>query len=179
MWAHARMWSIPIFGASVGLQMLHNIMKQNRGNFNRIPIIRKLLKVGGFSSATFVLTWLKFWVKLDSKLISVYIILLYQPECVLHIALTKKYYLQHSISMLEHTLDRPSLSQIKCTCDFPIGLVSKSANGLADEAYESGYPILEYVMRWQSTSICLVLPWNMSSGLIISIMGSIMWNKAQ
>ncbi|KAJ6807264.1 histone-lysine N-methyltransferase ASHH2 isoform X1 [Iris pallida] len=28
-----------------GLQMLHNIMKQNRSNFNRIPIIRKLLKV--------------------------------------------------------------------------------------------------------------------------------------
>ncbi|KAG1331164.1 hypothetical protein COCNU_02G011320 [Cocos nucifera] len=27
-----------------GLQMLHNIMKQNRSKFNRIPIIRKLLK---------------------------------------------------------------------------------------------------------------------------------------
>jgi hypothetical protein len=28
-----------------GLQMLHNIMKQYRGDFKRIPIIRKLLKV--------------------------------------------------------------------------------------------------------------------------------------
>ncbi|XP_078434729.1 histone-lysine N-methyltransferase isoform X2 [Wolffia australiana] len=27
-----------------GLQMLHNIMKQNRRNFNKIPVIRKLLK---------------------------------------------------------------------------------------------------------------------------------------
>jgi len=38
-----------LFVGSVGLQMLHNIMKQNRGNFNRTPIIRKLLKVSDFS----------------------------------------------------------------------------------------------------------------------------------
>jgi hypothetical protein len=31
-----------------GLQMLHNIMKQYRGDFKRIPIIRKLLKVYSF-----------------------------------------------------------------------------------------------------------------------------------
>ncbi|CAN6476187.1 unnamed protein product [Victoria cruziana] len=39
-----------------GLQMLHNIMKQNRKNFNKIPIIRKLLKVLEFLAAREVLT---------------------------------------------------------------------------------------------------------------------------
>ncbi|KAM0940024.1 putative [histone H3]-lysine(4) N-trimethyltransferase chromatin remodeling SET family [Dioscorea sansibarensis] len=39
-----------------GLQMLHNIMKQNRSNFNRIPIIRKLLKVLEFLASKGILT---------------------------------------------------------------------------------------------------------------------------
>nr|CAD1836876.1 unnamed protein product [Ananas comosus var. bracteatus] len=39
-----------------GLQMLHNIMKQNRNNFNRIPIIRKLLKVLEFFAQKGILT---------------------------------------------------------------------------------------------------------------------------
>ncbi|XP_031489927.1 uncharacterized protein LOC116257377 isoform X1 [Nymphaea colorata] len=39
-----------------GLQMLHNIMKQNRKNFNKIPIIRKLLKVLEFLASREVLT---------------------------------------------------------------------------------------------------------------------------
>ncbi|XP_077231882.1 histone-lysine N-methyltransferase, partial [Tasmannia lanceolata] len=39
-----------------GLQMLHNIMKQNRRNFNKIPVIRKLLKVLEFLAMKEVLT---------------------------------------------------------------------------------------------------------------------------
>ncbi|XP_010930691.2 uncharacterized protein [Elaeis guineensis] len=39
-----------------GLQMLHNIMKQNRSKFNRIPIIRKLLKVLEFLALKEILT---------------------------------------------------------------------------------------------------------------------------
>ncbi|CAA6667711.1 unnamed protein product [Spirodela intermedia] len=39
-----------------GLQMLHNIMKQNRKNFNKIPIIRKLLKVLEFLAVKEILT---------------------------------------------------------------------------------------------------------------------------
>ncbi|XP_072969717.1 uncharacterized protein [Typha angustifolia] len=39
-----------------GLQMLHNIMKQNRSNFHRIPIIRKLLKVLEFLALKGILT---------------------------------------------------------------------------------------------------------------------------
>nr|XP_009416927.1 PREDICTED: uncharacterized protein LOC103997440 isoform X2 [Musa acuminata subsp. malaccensis] len=39
-----------------GLQMLHNIMKQNRSKFNRIPIIRKLLKVLEFLALKGILT---------------------------------------------------------------------------------------------------------------------------
>eukprot|EP01018_Ginkgo_biloba_P019132 Gb_19296 [translate_table: standard] len=39
-----------------GLQMLHNMMKQNRWNYNKIPIIRKLLKVLEFLATKDVLT---------------------------------------------------------------------------------------------------------------------------
>ncbi|KAI0528550.1 hypothetical protein KFK09_001092 [Dendrobium nobile] len=39
-----------------GLQMLHNMMKQNRDNFNRIPILRKLLKVLEFLAEKEILT---------------------------------------------------------------------------------------------------------------------------
>ncbi|OEL24773.1 Histone-lysine N-methyltransferase ASHH2 [Dichanthelium oligosanthes] len=39
-----------------GLQMLHNILKQNRNNFHRIPIIRKLLKVLEFLAQRGILT---------------------------------------------------------------------------------------------------------------------------
>ncbi|KAK1279739.1 Histone-lysine N-methyltransferase ASHH2 [Acorus gramineus] len=39
-----------------GLQMLHNIMKQNRKNFNRTPVIRKLLKVFEFLASSGILT---------------------------------------------------------------------------------------------------------------------------
>ncbi|XP_062219305.1 uncharacterized protein LOC133919077 [Phragmites australis] len=39
-----------------GLQMLHNILKQNRSNFHRIPIIRKLLKVLEFLAVKRILT---------------------------------------------------------------------------------------------------------------------------
>uniref|UniRef100_A0A0D9VH08 Histone-lysine N-methyltransferase n=1 Tax=Leersia perrieri TaxID=77586 RepID=A0A0D9VH08_9ORYZ len=39
-----------------GLQMLHNILKQNRSNFHRIPIIRKLLKVLDFLASKQILT---------------------------------------------------------------------------------------------------------------------------
>lgn len=39
-----------------GLQMLHNIMKQNRRNFSKIPIIRKLLKVLEFLALKEILT---------------------------------------------------------------------------------------------------------------------------
>ncbi|KAL5699503.1 [histone H3]-lysine(4) N-trimethyltransferase [Ranunculus cassubicifolius] len=39
-----------------GLQMLHNIMKQNRKNFNRIPIIRKLLKILEYLAEREILT---------------------------------------------------------------------------------------------------------------------------
>ncbi|KAG6482247.1 hypothetical protein ZIOFF_058878 [Zingiber officinale] len=39
-----------------GLQMLHNIMKQNRSIFSRIPIIRKLLKVLEFLALKEILT---------------------------------------------------------------------------------------------------------------------------
>ncbi|KAG8071011.1 hypothetical protein GUJ93_ZPchr0006g44332 [Zizania palustris] len=39
-----------------GLQMLHNILKQNRSNFHRIPIIRKLLKVLEFLASIEILT---------------------------------------------------------------------------------------------------------------------------
>eukprot|EP00268_Persea_americana_P038767 TRINITY_DN38397_c0_g1_i2.p1 TRINITY_DN38397_c0_g1~~TRINITY_DN38397_c0_g1_i2.p1 ORF type:complete len:2316 (+),score=492.02 TRINITY_DN38397_c0_g1_i2:357-6950(+) len=39
-----------------GLQMLHNIMKQNRRNFNKIPIIRKLLKVLEFLAVKEILS---------------------------------------------------------------------------------------------------------------------------
>lgn len=37
------------YPCNVGLQMLHTILKQNRDDFNRIPIIRKLLKVISYS----------------------------------------------------------------------------------------------------------------------------------
>ncbi|XP_068651991.1 uncharacterized protein [Aristolochia californica] len=40
-----------------GLQMLHNIMKQNRRNFNKIPIIRKLLKVIEYLGVKEILTF--------------------------------------------------------------------------------------------------------------------------
>ncbi|GJN21309.1 hypothetical protein PR202_gb08774 [Eleusine coracana subsp. coracana] len=39
-----------------GLQMLHNILKQNRSNFHRIPILRKLLKVLEFLALKEILT---------------------------------------------------------------------------------------------------------------------------
>lgn len=39
-----------------GLQMLHNMMKQNRDNFSRIPILRKLLKVLEFLAENDILT---------------------------------------------------------------------------------------------------------------------------
>jgi hypothetical protein len=39
-----------------GLQMLHNILKQNRTDFHRIPIIRKLLKVLEFLAQKGILT---------------------------------------------------------------------------------------------------------------------------
>ncbi|KAG8059003.1 hypothetical protein GUJ93_ZPchr0002g26517, partial [Zizania palustris] len=39
-----------------GLQMLHNILKQNRSSFHRIPIIRKLLKVLEFLASKQILT---------------------------------------------------------------------------------------------------------------------------
>lgn len=39
-----------------GLRMLHNIMKQNRRNFNKIPILRKLLKVFTYLAAREILT---------------------------------------------------------------------------------------------------------------------------
>ncbi|KAJ1279490.1 hypothetical protein BS78_04G160800 [Paspalum vaginatum] len=39
-----------------GLQMLHNMLKQNRGKFHRIPIIRKLLKVLEFLAQEGILT---------------------------------------------------------------------------------------------------------------------------
>ncbi|KAF6147948.1 hypothetical protein GIB67_001523 [Kingdonia uniflora] len=39
-----------------GLQMLHNIIKQNRKNFNKTPIIRKLLKVLEFLAQEEILT---------------------------------------------------------------------------------------------------------------------------
>ncbi|KAF8411731.1 hypothetical protein HHK36_004289 [Tetracentron sinense] len=39
-----------------GLQMLHNIMKQNRRNFNKTPILRKLLKVLEFLALREILT---------------------------------------------------------------------------------------------------------------------------
>ncbi|XP_040376211.1 uncharacterized protein LOC102714703 [Oryza brachyantha] len=39
-----------------GLQMLHNILKQNRSGFHRIPIIRKLLKVLDFLASKKILT---------------------------------------------------------------------------------------------------------------------------
>ncbi|KAL5208403.1 hypothetical protein ABZP36_032838 [Zizania latifolia] len=39
-----------------GLQMLHNILKQNRSSFHRIPIIRKLLKVLEFLASKEILT---------------------------------------------------------------------------------------------------------------------------
>ncbi|KAH9308305.1 hypothetical protein KI387_036216, partial [Taxus chinensis] len=39
-----------------GLQMLHNMLKQNRNNFNKTPIIRKLLKVLEFLATKDVLT---------------------------------------------------------------------------------------------------------------------------
>lgn len=40
-----------------GLQMLHNMLKQNRSNFHRIPIIRKLLKVLEFLANEEILTY--------------------------------------------------------------------------------------------------------------------------
>ncbi|WVZ75043.1 hypothetical protein U9M48_023138 [Paspalum notatum var. saurae] len=40
-----------------GLQMLHNMLKQNRGKFHRIPIIRKLLKVLEFLAQERILTY--------------------------------------------------------------------------------------------------------------------------
>ncbi|KAG9457142.1 hypothetical protein H6P81_001650 [Aristolochia fimbriata] len=40
-----------------GLQMLHNIMKQNRRNFHKIPIIRKLLKVIEYLGVKEILTF--------------------------------------------------------------------------------------------------------------------------
>ncbi|XP_043719371.1 uncharacterized protein LOC122667200 [Telopea speciosissima] len=39
-----------------GLQMLHNILKQNRGDFKKIPILRKLLKVLEFLALKGILT---------------------------------------------------------------------------------------------------------------------------
>ncbi|KAK6939929.1 SET domain [Dillenia turbinata] len=39
-----------------GLQMLHNIMKQNRKDFNKIPVLRKLLKVLEYLAGREVLT---------------------------------------------------------------------------------------------------------------------------
>ncbi|KQJ99871.1 uncharacterized protein LOC100838109 [Brachypodium distachyon] len=39
-----------------GLQMLHNILKQNRDNFHRTPILRKLLKVLEFLASKEILT---------------------------------------------------------------------------------------------------------------------------
>ncbi|KAK6938359.1 Zinc finger, CW-type [Dillenia turbinata] len=39
-----------------GLQMLHNIMKQNRKDFNKIPVLRKLLKVLEYFAGREVLT---------------------------------------------------------------------------------------------------------------------------